>query len=159
MAVAAFVSIPEWITKKSLFFPEYGNSWQAFRAPSIYGHPIRLAASLTIGLSIFIYVYRRKAVKIILIAVSLFGIFASLSRSSWLACGVSFLLMAIAVYRKKLTGKKLLYGAIFVIVLLCFLNSAPGKEMISQIVVRFEEATEDSVSRTQRLGAITYIEC
>lgn len=125
--------------------------------PSIYGHPIRLAASLTIALAIFIYVYRRITVKAILIVMSLFGIFASLSRSSWLACGLSFVLMAFAVYRKKLTKKKLFYGAIIVIVLLGFMVSGPVKEMISQIMTRFEEATGGSVSRTQRLGSIAYI--
>lgn len=35
--------------------------------------------------------------------------------------------------------------------------SVSGKEMISQKMIRFEEATGDAVSRTQRLGAIAYI--
>ena len=40
--IAALVCVPEYVLKKSLFFPSYGNAWDAFRTPSIYGHPIRV---------------------------------------------------------------------------------------------------------------------
>jgi len=46
--IAALVCVPEYVLKKSLFFPSYGNAWDAFRTPSIYGHPIRVGTSLKV---------------------------------------------------------------------------------------------------------------
>lgn len=156
-AFAAIISIPEWFFNKSFFFPNYGNSWSAFRVPSIYGHPIRLGASLTMGVAIFLFIYRKSILQYLLMALSLFGIYTCLSRSSWLACAGAMALLVLAMYRKRITKRKFLIGVLGISILIIFLLSKPGTAMTQQIIFRFEEATGDSISRTQRLGAITYI--
>lgn len=157
IAFAAVVSVPEWFIKHSLFYPNYGHAWEAFRVPSIYGHPIRLGTSLTIGLAIYFYLYKKNWQRYILIVLSVFGIYVCSSRSSWLACAGTVVLVVFAVYRKKITHKKFVYGIAIVMLFVIFLCSKPGQAIISSIYQRFEEGTGDNVSRVQRLGAIAYI--
>lgn len=157
IAFAALVGVPEYVMKQSLFFPDYGHAWGGFRIPSIYGHPIRLGTSLTIGLSIYIFLYQRSLRRCLLIGVSLFGIYACASRSSWLACAVTGLLTLFSVYRKKISRKIWIYGLASGILLAVFLMSAPGKDLLASIFLRFAEGTGSNVSRVQRLGAASYI--
>ena len=153
---AAVVCIPEYLMQKSIFFKTYGNTWDAFRVPSIYGHPIRLGTSLTIALAIDIFIYKKSFIKYCGILLSLFGIFVSASRSSWLACAGVVALTVFAVYRKRLTDKKVLFGIFGAVLLFVFLLSPMGQSIINAIGSRFQEATADNVSRVQRLGAISY---
>lgn len=156
-AIAAIVCVPEWLTQRSLFFPDYGNSWSAFRTPSIYGHPIRLGASMTISLAIYIYIYHNTVLKYVLLGLSLFGIYACMSRSSWIALLGTIALLSFAVYKKRITRRKFLVGATVILAIVLFLLSKTGSGIITQILIRFGEATSDNISRTQRLGAIMYI--
>lgn len=147
----------EYITQNRLFFAN-GGSWQAFRATSIYGHPIRLGTSLTIGLAIFAYIYKKSWRRLALIIAAAFGIYASGSRSSWLALVAFAIVVVLAVYRKRITKKKLLYSAIIVAIIVVFLISAPGRNMVAYIKERFFAAfDEDDASSGQRLGALQYV--
>lgn len=154
---AAIVAVIEYITQNRVFFLN-GASWQAFRATSIYGHPIRLGTSLTIGLAIFAYLYKKSWRRIALILIALFGIYASGSRSSWLALVAFVGMIVVAVYRRRITKKKLLVGAGIVAVVVIFLVSHLGKTMLEFIRERFLQALDDNdVSSNQRLGALQYV--
>lgn len=85
MFFAGLAGIAEYFTKCNLFYPNYGNSCQEYRVISIYGCPILYAFSMTIGfvMSLFI-VMKWKILKLIMLGVFVFGIFASLSRLSWI---------------------------------------------------------------------------
>lgn len=154
--IAALVCVPEYILKKSLFFPDYGNAWDAFRTPSICGSPVRLGTFLTIALAIYIFLYKKSFVRWAIIILDLFGLFACKSRSSWIACACTCLLLFVAVTQKRVTRKKVMIAMIAIIIVLLFFASAPGTSMIEAITERFAEASGDNVSKVQRLGAISY---
>lgn len=154
--IAALVCVPEYVLKKSLFFPSYGNAWDAFRTPSIYGHPIRVGTSLTIALAIYIFLYKKSFVRWGIIILDLFGLFACESRSSWIACASTCLLLLIAATQKKVARKKVIITMIAIVIVILFLMSAPGTSMIAAITERFAQASGDNVSKVQRLGAISY---
>ena len=153
---SAIICVPEYIMKKSIFFKTYGNTWDAFRTPSIYGHPIRLGTSLTIALAIFYYLYKRGFIRNIVIFLALFGIFASASRSSWLACAGVVLLTLMAKFKRKITRKKMFYVIAGLLLIIIFFSCPIGQKLTADIISRFQEASGDNVSKVQRLGAIAY---
>ena len=153
---SACVCVPEYILKKSLFFPSYGNAWDAFRTPSIYGHPIRVGTSLTIALAIHIFLFRKSFIRWAIIILDLFGLFACESRSSWIACACTCLLFFVAATKKRVTRKKVIIAMSAIVIVLLFLMSNPGTRMIAAVVGRFAQATGDNVSKVQRLGTISY---
>lgn len=154
--VAAFVCVPEYILKKSLFFPSYGNAWTAFRTPSIYGHPIRVGTSLTFALAIHIFLYKKSFMRWAIIILDLFGLFACESRSSWIACACTCLLLLVAATQKRVTRKKVMMAMSAIIIVFLFLMSDPGTRMMVVVAGRFAQAIGDDVAKVQRLGAISY---
>lgn len=157
MFFAGVAGIPEYFMKSNLFYPNYGNPWQEYRVASIYGHPILYALSMTIGfiMSVFI-VMKWKTLKLIMLGIFVFGIFASLSRSSWIAFVAVILIWSLAVYRDRITKKHvigLLFGTIILIVIVV---SPIGQRVIKMVAMRFTNLFED-ISSTQRLGSIVYI--
>lgn len=153
---AGIIGIPEYFMQSNFFYPSYGNPWQTYRVSSIFHHPIIYATSMTVGFIFALYLVKNKLIKAMLLVVFGFGVFTSLSRSSWVAFAVSMLFLFFAYYRKKLTLRKLFYFILGIVLFIALLISPIGQSAVNILISRFAGSLSD-VSGTQRLGSIAYI--
>lgn len=153
---SAILGVPEYFSNSNFFFPDYGNPWQTYRVASIYGHPIKYATSLTIGFFLVIFLIKKPILKCILLALITFGVFTSMSRSSWIALGLSVIVLLIAVYRKKINLKKIIILLCAAIAVVLFLQTPIGINIQEVVFARFENINND-ISSMQRLGSIEYV--
>lgn len=154
---AAVVGIPEYFSHSNIFFPDYGNPWQTYRVSSLYHHPLMYSTMLSIGFWISIYLIKNRILKLFSLIVFTFGIFASLSRSSWIAWLIVIAYVILSKFRSRITKKMILSGIATVFIITFFFQTNYGEVLIDTISSRFSNLSKD-LSSTQRLGTIAYIQ-
>ena len=155
ITVAALEGVYEYIFKQNLFIPDY-NIAVSGRVASFFNHPIKYATSMIVGIFLAFYLISKKNTKLIIIGLCIFGLFTSMSRSGWIACAISVVLLINASFRRKVSVRTLkIIGIIFVFIFV-FFKSSIGANLIEIVSTRLSLVGDDT-STIQRLGSIQYI--
>ena len=152
---AAIVGIRELITQKNIFFPNYGNPWQQYRVCSLFRHPIIYAALLMVSFFYVLYFGKKKWLKAVGLIIILIGIYASRSRSCWIALVFSFFIIGLATFSHRMKKATIVRIGLILGACLAFVASPMGNKMIDSIISRFTNMS-DTVEATQRMGTISY---
>lgn len=146
------------LTLRGLPTPKY-----AYRTMTVFLHPIVYANVLLIIFWVNLLLNENKKFSRMNTVLILFNIYATQSRSSWIALFVTIIIYLISKIKVsldiKLKQKDVVKFIIITIIIILFIKSSYGEGIINSIMSRFSQlnSSEGSVSASQRIGSISYI--
>lgn len=151
--------IYEYITKNNLLLPYFYvdnlSNIYPYRCASFFVHPVTCASFLIYGFWLVYFFVNNSKYKYIFITMIIFSLYATGSRSSWIALAITIIIYFIRNIKPSISYKTILKSFIGVIIGIVFLNTNTGSNMINSIIQRFSNV--QSFSYSQRLGSIEYI--